>query len=121
MLCRSLPLLVCLIAWGVFGSKGSASFIFPDALPEVRALWSGGAPSSDSLPGQDDSCRGFGHDIFSLGFLLFADVSEVSAAVPGERDARSLSVFRDPNRDALRIRELSWPPSWPGWPMKIGS
>src|SRR5262249_11662273 len=90
MLCRSLPLLVCLIAWGVFGSKGSASFIFPDALPEVRALWSGGAPSSDSLPAQDDSCRGFGHDLFSLGFLLFADVFEVSATVPGERDARSL-------------------------------
>jgi hypothetical protein len=80
MLSRFLPFVVCVLALVLLGSKAPASFLTADALPEVSVLCSAASQDGESLPSKEESRRGFWHKTFYLGFLLFADGSEVSAA-----------------------------------------
>jgi hypothetical protein len=89
MLSRFLPFLVCVLALVLFGSEATASFLTADALPEVSVLCSAASQDGESLPSKEESRRGFWHKAFYLGFLLFANGSEVSATSPCEEASRS--------------------------------
>jgi hypothetical protein len=107
MFARFSPFLGTALAVVVLCAKGNASFVSPDALPEVSALWSAVGPSGASVPANEESPGSFWREAIYLGFLLFADVSELSAAVPCDEGSPSSEPLPVPQQGCLDAEQVS--------------
>lgn len=107
MFARFSPFLGTALALVVLCAKGNAGFVSPDALPEVSALWSGVGASGSPVPANEESPGSFWREAIYLGFLLFADVSELSAAVPCDEGPRSYEHPPVPQQGCLDAERVS--------------